>query len=602
MKPMKLKGFTNIPIRFYFQQSLSQMESLRRFDEALKKFEEKVEEYKNSKSNKSTSLSQAKVLQYFRAMKQKSCRVLQGKRIHRIMEQKKEFESQSMTLACSIEEGISERNKHSLINQPISNAPDRSMAEHLVEKSANTIQDQNTTTQSQPLAGSIDLSANTRRIFIVPADSGDSPVTMPGCVKSDLHNSKQCAIKTKGPNFKGLIRESLYLRKSISFTENGASVKRMIDNNFECRTKIEDADSTENTGKYAAENEKPKGGDINEKIKYSKEFLTQFFVNLKKNNDAQFALCETPTKKTDGMTKSDKSESTVQYHSIRGLNGKRTESPPAFQESVHGNTEFSKTLNYPIFTNITVDRRKTYVNARPNLVLNRFKRRGKNSTTTNASEQKLILADKHSLVQLMKDRNEIYSKICDKALKEKLESIDRRLFESIYVPFPVICECCVDGRRFDLHDDLRFDSTVYPSELRDVPLLESEKIYSIVEKYLKEDDLKKDRSKFKEKMVQLLKRQDFKNDLPGLMSLTKTDSENEPNTEMVERLLLVLNRGDIHTDLRLISLLDRTIETLSKSKDPFTCKVAVNMAICKKYVEDFVELKRIIEESTSLKL
>lgn len=72
--------------------------------------------------------------------------------------------------------------------------------------------------------------------------------------------------------------------------------------------------------------------------------------------------------------------------------------------------------------------------------------------------------------------------------------------------------------------------------------------------------------------------------------------------QLIEDILRVVSHGDLETDLRLVDLLERIIEKLEKSKDSFTCKVAVNIAICKKYVQDFIELKRIIGDFANIKL
>lgn len=569
------------------------MESLKRFDEAFKKLEERFKEYKNS-SGASASLSLTKALQYFRTMRQKSHRILQNKRTQRIKELQNEFDSQSILLTSDSDEEA----KASIIDlsaQPI--------VERQVEaltgltsgstESESAIQEENTDIQGQSLAECVDLSAKKNEDYTASAGSD--------YMNSTIFSDIQCALKTKRPSFKGLIRESLYLRKSISFTESDASVKTMIgdgDDSFEYSKKVKNTSNNRKSDKHATleeRNEVCENG--NEKIRYSKEFLTRFFVNLKKRNDVQFSLDGESTEKTDNTIKSD-GANMFWCHKARCPSGNEAKLFPKFSEYVLVNTEPSKP-SYPVFTNMTIDRRKVQASVRMNAVLKAFKKKHKVSAMTNASSQKLISPDISLSIRLMKERDELYSKLCDQNLKKRLENIDGKLFKSISGPFPVIDECIVDGRSFVSDSSLKLEDTVHP-ELKDILQLEDERISAIVERYFNEDGFKKS-DELKKKMVQLLKKQDFKSDLLSLTRLTRV-GENEPNSEMVEKLLLVLNRGDIYTDLRLINILDRTIETLSKSKDPFTCKVAINMAICKKYVEDFAELKKIVEEFTSLKL
>lgn len=71
---------------------------------------------------------------------------------------------------------------------------------------------------------------------------------------------------------------------------------------------------------------------------------------------------------------------------------------------------------------------------------------------------------------------------------------------------------------------------------------------------------------------------------------------------LIEDIMKIVSHGDLEMDLRLIDILENIIEKLEKSKDSFTCKVAVNIAICKKYVQDFIELKKIIGNFANMKL
>lgn len=183
--------------------------------------------------------------------------------------------------------------------------------------------------------------------------------------------------------------------------------------------------------------------------------------------------------------------------------------------------------------------------------------------------------------KLLAEKRGIYSSIENKAIKQELESLDEhilKLFNSIRQNNGIPC-------------------------LKDVIEIQNDKAAKIIEKYLGDEGLPKKRDEIKSKIISLARNNDFIHDLVDLVPPAKeNNTQGEFSNEMLEKIISVLNKGDIQSDKRFIGILDKTIATLTKSKDPFTCKVTVNIAICRKYVEDFIELKGIVEGFMKLKL
>lgn len=76
----------------------------------------------------------------------------------------------------------------------------------------------------------------------------------------------------------------------------------------------------------------------------------------------------------------------------------------------------------------------------------------------------------------------------------------------------------------------------------------------------------------------------------------------EKYKDFVECVLKVLNKGNVEMDLRFIDMISRSIKKLQGSDDPFTCKMVVQAVLCRKYVEDSVELKKLFKKFSSLNI
>jgi len=197
--------------------------------------------------------------------------------------------------------------------------------------------------------------------------------------------------------------------------------------------------------------------------------------------------------------------------------------------------------------------------------------------------------DMSKIDQLLVDKKEIYSAIQDESLRQGLEGIDEQILKT----FTEEIHTCGGARA----------QTSTGDDLKEILELEDDKASQIVERYFKEDVFANGKDEIRTKITCLARNREFIRDLLGLVSITKSNAgHNDFSAEMMERIFLVLNKGDIQSDERFIKILDKTIATLSKSRDPFTCRVTVNIAICRKYVEDFIELKRIIEEFIKLRV
>lgn len=62
----------------------------------------------------------------------------------------------------------------------------------------------------------------------------------------------------------------------------------------------------------------------------------------------------------------------------------------------------------------------------------------------------------------------------------------------------------------------------------------------------------------------------------------------------------IINRGSLDMDERFVGMITRSVDKLQSSTDPFTCKMAVQSVLCRKYVEDSVELKKLLMRFSSL--
>jgi len=76
----------------------------------------------------------------------------------------------------------------------------------------------------------------------------------------------------------------------------------------------------------------------------------------------------------------------------------------------------------------------------------------------------------------------------------------------------------------------------------------------------------------------------------------------EKYKDFVECVLKVINKGNVEMDLRFIDMISRSIKKLQGSDDPFTCKMVVQAVLCRKYVEDSVELKKLFKKFSSLNI
>lgn len=196
--------------------------------------------------------------------------------------------------------------------------------------------------------------------------------------------------------------------------------------------------------------------------------------------------------------------------------------------------------------------------------------------------------------ELATKKGTLYSAIEDVTLRGGLQRIDMEMLERFSAAFSVPREHLVPLEH------------VAPKEqqtkgLRETLELEDRRVADIVDKYFNGDQFLGDREEIKRKIRYLTKKHDFVQDLLSLVDAGK-GGKGDDTSAMIERIIMVLNKGDVKSDARFLEILDKSISTLSRSKDPFTCQVAVNIAICKKYVEDFIELKGIVEEFIRLKL
>lgn len=62
----------------------------------------------------------------------------------------------------------------------------------------------------------------------------------------------------------------------------------------------------------------------------------------------------------------------------------------------------------------------------------------------------------------------------------------------------------------------------------------------------------------------------------------------------------IINRGRLDMDERFAGMITRSADKLQNSNDPFTCKMAVQLMLCRKYVKDSVELKKLLTKFSSL--
>ncbi|CAD25044.1 hypothetical protein [Encephalitozoon cuniculi GB-M1] len=61
--------------------------------------------------------------------------------------------------------------------------------------------------------------------------------------------------------------------------------------------------------------------------------------------------------------------------------------------------------------------------------------------------------------------------------------------------------------------------------------------------------------------------------------------------EIISKVLLVLSQGSIENDVRLVKLIDKTIERAEKYESPEIAQMSIQFVIAKKYVEDIISLK-----------
>lgn len=62
----------------------------------------------------------------------------------------------------------------------------------------------------------------------------------------------------------------------------------------------------------------------------------------------------------------------------------------------------------------------------------------------------------------------------------------------------------------------------------------------------------------------------------------------------------IISRGNLDMDERFIDMITGSIDRLQRSSDPFTCKVAVQSMLSRRYIEDFVELKKLLAKFSSM--
>lgn len=71
------------------------------------------------------------------------------------------------------------------------------------------------------------------------------------------------------------------------------------------------------------------------------------------------------------------------------------------------------------------------------------------------------------------------------------------------------------------------------------------------------------------------------------------------NTNLVPELLECVNYGNASADKRLLRMINKTIRKIEVYDDPGLCRMTVQLALAKKYIEDFINIRGVIDKYLS---
>ena len=71
---------------------------------------------------------------------------------------------------------------------------------------------------------------------------------------------------------------------------------------------------------------------------------------------------------------------------------------------------------------------------------------------------------------------------------------------------------------------------------------------------------------------------------------------------LVEHILETVNEGNLECDSRFLKMINHTIKKIGTYDDPALCKMTVQFVICKKYVEDFITIKKCLKSFSNCDL
>ncbi|KAL6122521.1 hypothetical protein NUSPORA_00439 [Nucleospora cyclopteri] len=72
--------------------------------------------------------------------------------------------------------------------------------------------------------------------------------------------------------------------------------------------------------------------------------------------------------------------------------------------------------------------------------------------------------------------------------------------------------------------------------------------------------------------------------------------------DVFDRIISLLSQGNLECDKRFLKMVGKTIKRMEQFEDPGLCKVAVQFAICRKYIEDVIEAKRTLRDYRNIDL
>lgn len=85
-----------------------------------------------------------------------------------------------------------------------------------------------------------------------------------------------------------------------------------------------------------------------------------------------------------------------------------------------------------------------------------------------------------------------------------------------------------------------------------------------------------------------------------LKEVIKKMEESQEYRDIFGEVLKIVSMGSLECDLRFSKMINKSINKLKNSDDPYTCKVVVQSMICKNYVEDFISLRKLLKDFSNL--